>query len=97
MREATWAEGKAQVSRVKRMEGPWAWMEEHGRLSVRVTVQERVLAWARAGSSRQHSAAVVRVGGAHLTSQLLPISSWFLSGVHFLEVEMGLISASPGL
>lgn len=48
-------------------------------------------------SSRQHSTAVVRVGGAHLTSQLLPISSWFLSGVHFLEVEMGLISACPGL
>lgn len=26
LREATWAEAKAEVSKIRRIEGPWAWM-----------------------------------------------------------------------
>lgn len=62
LKEATWAEDKAKVSRVRRIEGPWGWM---GRslegvvsmiLSVMVTVPERVLdLWRREGFSHQHS------------------------------------------
>lgn len=46
MKEATWAEGKAKVSRIRRIQGPWCWM---GRSTEGwATTIPSVMAWERA-------------------------------------------------